>query len=432
MMRVLRALGSYWRDKRNAFATRDALLAHQDRRLSDFRRRLCARSRFYAPFASLPLSQWPETSKEVMLQHFDEMNTAGLKLSETREAALAAEHSRDFRSTLRGVNIGLSTGTSGRRGVFAISDEEATTWAGIILSRMLPGGIFAAERVALCLRANNRVYETVRSSCLTFRFFDLFDSFENNVDALVQYDASIIVAPAQVLRELALRKLSGALAIAPKVVISVAEVLEPIDRSLIERAFAQVHEIYQATEGLLATTCRLGALHLMEEYVHVQPHWLDEVQRRFVPVITDFTRLTQPFVRYRLDDVLVMNDAPCACGRVTRTLAAIEGRCDDALILPGATQASIVVFADMLSRVFARHLPQTADYRLVQTQADALRLHATVQGDHLVELRNQVSDALVQIGVDVHRLNWELHGDVPAADARHKRRRIQRERVLQP
>lgn len=430
-MRVVRVLRSYWRDRRNVFPARAGLLEHQQRQLSGFRRRLCAHSRFYAPFASLPLAEWPETSKDVMLRHFDEMNTAGLTLSETYEAAMSAEQTRDFTSTLRGVNIGLSSGTSGRRGVFAISDQEATTWAGIVLSRMLPDGLLAGERVALFLRANNRVYEAVRSRCLTFRFFDLFDPLEKGIGELTQYDATLIVAPAQVLREFAIRKLAGDLKIAPKVVISVAEVLEPIDRILIERAFPQVREIYQATEGLLAATCRLGALHLMEEYIHVEPQWLDEQRGRFVPLITDFTRLTQPFVRYRLDDVLVMNDAPCACGRVTRTLAAIEGRCDDALILPGAAKASVVVFADVLSRAFARHLPPAEDYRLVQTGVAALRLHATVPPDGVAALRDRLSDALAQLGVDVHRLSWELRGDVPAADTRHKRRRIQRERTLQ-
>jgi putative adenylate-forming enzyme len=431
VMRVMRVLGSYWQDRHLAFATRGALLKHQAMRLAEFRRRLCARSRFYAPFKSLPLVEWPETNKEVMLRHFDDMNTAGLTLSETYAAAMAAEQTRDFTSTLRGVNIGLSSGTSGRRGVFAISDLEATKWAGIVLSRMLPDGLLAGERVALFLRANSRVYESVRSRCLSFRFFDLFDPLEEGIEGLKQYDASIVVAPAQVLRELALRKIAGRLGIAPKVVVSVAEVLEPMDRTLIEQAFPKLREIYQATEGLLAATCRLGTLHLMEEYVHVEPRWLDQDRRRFVPVITDFTRLTQPFVRYRLDDVLHVNDAPCPCGRVTRTLAAIEGRCDDALVLPGAERAPVVVFGDVLSRALARHLPQAADYRLVQTGIASLRLHATVAPDCLVRLRDSLSESLLPLGVDVHRLSWELHPDVPAADARHKRRRIQRNQALQ-
>ena len=51
-------------------------------------------------------------------------------------------------------------------------------------------------------------------------------------------------------------------------------------------------------------------------------------------LITDFTRRTQPVIRYRLDDVLVAATEPCPCGQPTRVLEAIEGRRDDQLLLP--------------------------------------------------------------------------------------------------
>ncbi len=92
------------------------------------------------------------------------------------------------------------------------------------------------------------------------------------------------------LRELAIAVLAGELAVRPKRVISVAEVLEPQDRALIERAFGPLHQVYQATEGFPASTCEHGVLHLNEEFVHIEPEWLDDEQRRFVPVITDFSR----------------------------------------------------------------------------------------------------------------------------------------------
>lgn len=426
-MRILRVLSSYWLDKRLAFTSREALECHQQRRLKVFRERLLASSPYYARFADLPMNEWPEMDKRGMLSHFDEMNTAGLKLPEVFDTAMAAERSRDFNSRLGDVNVGLSSGTSGQRGVFAISDRESAKWAGIMLARMLPNGLFAGERVALFLRANSNVYESVQSRWLTFRFFDLFDSFEMSVEALKDYQASIIVAPAQVLRELALRIILGETKIQPKKIISVAEVLEPLDRKLIEQAFGQVHEVYQATEGFLASTCAHGTLHLNEEYVHIQPRWLDVEQRRFIPVITDFTRLTQPFVRYCLNDVLVACKTACACGRVTLALDAIEGRCDDALTLPGKERDSVTVFSDLLSRIFARHLPLEADYRLIQTGRASLRLHASIDGTNLKALKDCLCETFEQLGIDVGIVMWELHPHVPVMDAQKKRRRIIRE-----
>src|SRR5690606_2214673 len=120
-------------------------------------------------------------------------------------------------------------------------------------------------------------------------------------------------------------------------VISVAEVLDPIDRRAIEEHFGvRVEQIYQATEGFLGATCAHGVLHLNEDYVLFEREWLDAARTRFVPVITDLYRESQPVIRYRLNDVLVPAAAPCACGSPLLAIDRIEGREDDVLWLPAA------------------------------------------------------------------------------------------------
>ncbi|AFD24661.1 Coenzyme F390 synthetase FtsA [Deinococcus gobiensis I-0] len=96
-----------------------------------------------------------------MIAHFDTLNTAGLHLEEVRRAALRAEESRDFSPevvTPAGrFTVGLSTGTSGTRGVFVVGRAERLAWAGVMLRRLLPrlaagaaapraGGLRAARR----------------------------------------------------------------------------------------------------------------------------------------------------------------------------------------------------------------------------------------------------------------------------------------------
>jgi putative adenylate-forming enzyme len=209
-------------------------------------------------------------------------------------------------------------------------------------------------------------------------------------------------------------------------VISAAEVLEPQDRALIEQAFGMPHEVYQATEGFLASTCEHGVLHLNEDYIHVEPEWLDDEQRRFVPVITDFSRITQPIVRYRLNDVMVARAEPCTCGRATRALERIEGRCEDMLLLPGRDGEMVSVFADVLSRALAQVLPLDADYRLVQDGPTSLRLHAPLDADKLNAVRAHLVQTLRQLGIDHDALTWTLLDQVPAFDPATKRRRIVR------
>ncbi|MDO8038407.1 F390 synthetase-related protein [Janthinobacterium sp. SUN137] len=430
MKRLFWLLLSYWRTRRLRFTSRAQLGAYQHKQLARFIEVLCARSAYFAPYRDLPLAQWPTMNKALMLEHFDAMNTQGITLAQAMDAAMAAEHSRDFTPAVGDITVGLSSGTSSRRAVFTVSPREKAQWAGVMLAKALPDGLFSGEKVALFLRANSNLYTAVRSPWLTFAFYDLFEPFDSLCARLAQYQPSVIVAPAQVLRQLALRVIDGSLALAPKKVISVAEVLEAQDRALIVQAFGAVHEIYQATEGFLASSCEHGVLHLNEEYVHIEPQWLDAEQRRFVPVITDFTRITQPIVRYRLDDILLARTTPCPCGRATRAIDGIEGRCDDMLFLPSLPSANggapVAVFADVLTRAFAQALPPDADYRLVQQGESALQLHAALDAAGLAALRAHLAAVLRGLGVAVDGLAWTVSGELPPFDPTMKRRRIRR------
>ncbi|QKY05214.1 CoF synthetase [Janthinobacterium lividum] len=430
MKRIFWLLLSYWRTRRLRFADRARLDAYQQVQLARFIDTLCARSRYFAPYRGLPLAQWPTMNKALMLEQFDAMNTQGVTLAQAMAAAMAAEQSRDFTPAVGDITVGLSSGTSSRRAVFTVSPREKAQWAGVMLAKALPDGLVSGERVALFLRANSNLYTAVRSPWLTFAFYDLFEPFDSLCGRLAQYRPSVIVAPAQVLRQLALRVIDGSLALAPKKVISVAEVLEAQDRALIVQAFGAVHEIYQATEGFLASSCEHGVLHLNEEYVHIEPQWLDGEQRRFVPVITDFTRITQPIVRYRLDDILIARATPCPCGRATRAIDGIEGRCDDMLFLPSLPSANggapVAVFADVLTRAFAQALPPDADYRLVQSGDASLQLHAALDDAGLAALRAHLAAVLQGLGVAVDGLAWTTSAELPPFDPTMKRRRIRR------
>jgi putative adenylate-forming enzyme len=425
-MHLLRMLMAYWATKRMQFSTREALEAHQAKQLDRFLKRVAKRSHYFSSFRGLPLTEWPTMDKSRMLHHFNQMNTAGLSLQTVFETALRCEKHRDFKPKVNGITVGLSSGTSFHRGVFAVNAHEQARWAGIMLAKTLPDGLFAGERVALFLRANSNLYQSVESPWLSFVYFDLFQNFEKTLVSLVDYQPSIIVAPAQVLRQLAIYVLEKKLNLSPKKVISVAEVLEVADKTVIEQAFGRVHEIYQATEGFLASTCKEGVLHLNEEYLIVEPQWLDDEKVRFTPWITDFSRITQPIIRYRLDDILIARNSACACGSHAMALQQIEGRCDDAFVLTGLQGKLITVFSDLLSRALAHSLPLTADYRLIQWSKRRLGLFANVGLDQLIEVRNHLNTTLESVGVDTHLILWSVSQEIPEMDVMQKRRRIMR------
>ncbi len=156
--------------------------------------------------------------------------------------------------------------------------------------------------------------------------------------------------------------------IKPDKIISVAEVLENSMRDRVEDRFpCKLHEIYQATEGYIASSCSHGNLHINEDILIVEKEWIDKESGRFAPIITDLNRRTLPIIRYRLNDILIEEKASCPCGSHFTRLQKIEGREDDMLWLPHSTNGSLVaIFPDLIRRAMYICQTQVSDYRIAQ------------------------------------------------------------------
>lgn len=314
---------------------------------------------------------WPVSGKADMMRHFDAWNTAGITLDEAWSVAIEAERTRDFSRTVRGITVGLSSGTSGSRGVFLAGAGERHVWAGTLLARALRGTLLHRHRAALFLRADSPLYQTVGSRRFRFEFFDLLRPMEEHRARLRELRPTVLAAPPSVLTLLAADDDVADLLAPLAILLSVADVLDGADRQRIESAFGvSVGQLYQATEGFLAATCPHGRLHWNEDAIVVQKDWLDPAHTRYAPIITDFRRVTQPIIRHRLDDVIVEDDGPpCPCGSVFGTLKAIEGRCDDILHLPAVQQGGgvVTVFPDFVRRAVVLAVPTEVEYAVVQT-----------------------------------------------------------------
>ncbi len=414
----LRLLGSYLRTRRlmqpGRWPSRDALERWQEVQVRRHIARVVGRSAFHRErFAgAVGWRSVPTVSKRETMARFDDANTAGVRLEDALAVAVRAERERDFAPLLSGgIAVGLSSGTSGHRGVFLASPAERDQWAGAILARVLPPGrsgvtrgLLRRHRVAFFLRASSALYARVGSTRIAFDYHDLLDPFDRHVERLNAAPPSVLVAPPSVLRMLA-REAGTVLRIAPERVVSVAEVLDDVDRSIIEDAFgAPVHQVYQATEGFLGATCPRGTLHLNETHLVVERQMLDAT--RFTPVVTDFSRSTQPVLRHTLDDVLVLRETPCPCGSVLTALARVEGRRDDAFVLPSCSGSTgVTVFADFVRRAVL----------LGATRADAYTAHQHADGrvDVSVSVRPD-ERAAAEAGVrqELDRL-WATVGAVP-------------------
>ncbi len=425
MRSVVPFLKSYARTRWfHRFQDREHLLAWQQKKLAGHLRRIHGSSPYYRSRISCEdatrLEAWPVMDKQTLMANFDAINTASLRLEPLMQQALAAETSREFLGADPSFTVGLSSGTSGHRGLFVANHDEQLEWAGTMLAKALPRGIFHPARIALFLRANNSLYDRCRGRRIDFRYFDMLAPVHEHLEPLERFAPTLLAAPPSVLRQLA--KLGARLR--PERIFSIAEVLEPDEAALIEQAFhGPVHQIYQATEGFLGISCQHGNLHLNEDIFHFEMESL--TGQRVTPVVTDFRRRTQPIIRFRLNDLLQLHPESCPCGSPFQRIERIEGRCDEVLSFPRIGGNGMVdVYPDFIRGAILQGAPSIAEYRVIQTKSSALTIEL-LNGDpgSENEVRHHLAALFERLRIDPPELHF---GPWQPSGLLEKRRRILR------
>ena len=354
----------------NKWTSRNELLEYQEKQVKKHLKFLKEKSPY---FKNHNITEDFTMDKAFMMENFDELNTLGVKRDEAMEIALNSEKTRNFNQKYKDISVGLSSGTSGHRGMFLTTPEEQGIWAGTILAKMLPRNNILGHKIAFFLRADNDLYKTVNSFLISLEYFDTFKDIDGHIERLNKYQPTMIVAPPSLLLVLAKKIEEGKLKISVKRIISVAEILEKPDEEYIKKQFNQkiIYQIYQATEGFLACTCEYGHLHLNEDLIKFDKKYIDE--KRFYPIITDFRRTSQPFVKYYLNDILVESEEVCECGSVLQRIEKIEGRSDDIFKFTNKTGKEIVVFPDFIRRTIL-FVENIREYQVFQINENLLEI----------------------------------------------------------
>jgi putative adenylate-forming enzyme len=358
------AIRTWWdtRRLRKNFQTRQEFTAWQKKKIDKW---INKHTRKVEKYSNQPegtsLQDFPVVEKHDLMADFAAFNIPGI----TAEQGWSAF---DGDRTIDSWHLGASTGTSGNRGLFVISDMERYLWLGTMLGKLLPDIWKRRERIAVILPLHTRLYDATNDTrWLTLGFFDLSSGFDDWIGDLQSMNPTIIIAPPR-----ALRWLAENAEVNPRQIYSAAEVLDPVDARIIEARWPdRTGQIYMATEGLLATTCSHGALHLAEDVMHFE---LEPAGNGlFSPIITDFRRTTQIMCRYRMNDLLRVSDTPCSCGSPLKVVEEIVGRQDDCFILPGP-EGPVTVTPDILRNAILDTDRSISDFRLIQTYRNTVEL----------------------------------------------------------
>ncbi len=119
---------------------------------------------------------------------------------------------------------------------------------------------------------------------------------------------------------------------------------EDMRREIEERLLVKVTDNYGVTEvlgpGIAGECLQQCGMHIQED--HFYPEVIDpasgallEPEMKGELVLTTLTREAFPVIRFRTGDICSITDVPCECGRTTRRISRIQGRCDDVVVIKG-------------------------------------------------------------------------------------------------
>jgi len=346
----------------------------------------------------------PTVDKATVMAHLTDANTLGFTREELLGFGLEVEATRDFTRRLRGVNVGMSSGTSGNKGIELTTRREELYLKAALFARFpLPPGKL---NLAFILRVTTPAFDlNVLGHRMTYLSQRLpLDELVTRLNAL---RPNAISAPPSLLRMLADERHAGRLRAAPRTLVSYAEVLFPEERAALEEAFGcPVREIYKATEGAIAASCRYGRLHLNEDLVAVQledddgsPTPPGQPCRRMI--VTDLHKTSLPILRYELNDLLTLDPEPCPCGSAFRVVAQIQGRRDALFWSPTRAGGARWIFPDYVRRAIISASDDVLDYQAVQTAPDAVTVHLRLApGADVGDVHARVGDAVRRVFAD--------------------------------
>jgi putative adenylate-forming enzyme len=348
------------------------------------------------------IKKLPIINKNIMMENFDDLNTVGLRKDDVMHYAVEKELNKDYLGYyLNEYVIGLSSGTSGNKGIYITPKSLTQKLPYVFLARSGIPLKYLPFKILFMLRVFSQGFNDINSPIISLKYLSTMTPIEDVIEHINKLKINILMAPPSLCRLL----LPHAHWIKKplKMIVTYAEVLEKEEKERLQNIFdCKVIEIYQASEGQFASACPMGNLHINEDLVYVElldenyeditkPH---EVAKHMIA--TNLVNYAQPLIRYEMNDLIVLDD-PCPCGSHFRTIKNILGRHDDVLSFIRKDGLVQTIFPDLISRWIITTSENIREYQVTQNMDKSIMITIDPLHHHdLEDLRQQLIQRLTQ------------------------------------
>jgi putative adenylate-forming enzyme len=354
----------------------------------------------------------PSINKHIMMDHFDDINTCGLKLAAVRDYAVQRELRKEYLGYYQDqFVIGLSSGTSGNKGIYVTPKSMTERLPFVFLAR---SGLSTGNlpfRILFLLRVFSQGFEDINAPLIHLNYLSTMTPVDEIIRRINDDRINILMAPPSLVRQLL--PWAGTITRPLQMIVSYAEVLEQEEKERFQRSFGtRVIEIYQASEGQIGSACRCGNLHINEDLVYIELY-----DRNGEPVdrpgplatrmlLTNLINTAQPLIRYEMNDLIQLSER-CPCGSSFRVIDKVLGRHDDVLYLANRNGVLQPVYPDLVSRWIITTSDSIREFQVSQVSRSKLEftidvLDSTGETGAAVadRLRARLMSELSSYGVD--------------------------------
>ncbi len=373
--------------------------------------------------------------KSILMDHFDEINTVGIKRVDVEAYALDKEAKKEYTGYFQNqFVVGLSSGTSGNKGLYLTDKNLTKKLPYVFLARSGLPLKYLPFRILFCLRVFSQGFADINSPVIHLNYVSTMTPIDEVIAAINAKKINIMMAPPSFIRLLIpyLDHIRQPL----RCIVCYAEVLTKEEKEKFKTLFqSKVIEIYQASEGQIASACKAGNLHLNEDLVFAElfDHNGKKVDRPGIPgqlIITNLINEVQPLIRTRMNDWVVLKES-CSCGSHYRVLDHVIGRQDDVLMFKTKNHGLQHVFPDLISRWIITYSNDIREFKVIQNEVNQLDLTidclngqpstAFVEGLRTRMIQEfKAFDLLPQISIVYQKI------DVPKDNSKYKRFEIRK------